>query len=152
MALTTEEKLARLHIHPEWIECTPQQQKALEKFAETSRCRESYAFAYPSARAGSTNSYANAFFGQAKIKRLVSAMLDEDDGRGLVEREDALLMLSKHLRNPNENTDQFCKVLSLYSKMMGWDKQPAPGGEDAEQDLNEMVKAAEKKRKETTEE
>ena len=60
-------------------------------------------------------------------------------------KDDALVLLSDLLRNPKLEADLFVKVMSLYSKIAGWDKEKDP--EPSEPTLDELVKEAEKKRR-----
>ena len=100
MALTSEGKIARLQALADWSEYTPQQQLFLTTLAETGRALESYRKAYPKTSEKAVRWASSAMLGTSRIKRALVAMETEeqDDEAGLVEKDEALMMLSRNLR------------------------------------------------------
>ena len=65
----------------------------------------------------------------------------------LITKREALRLLSVQLRKPRIDGAEFCKVLALYSKLSGWDEEDSPNPGDEEVNLDKLVAAMEKKRK-----
>lgn len=63
---------------------------------------------------------------------------------GIITKREAQELLSAQLRNPHLDSELFVKVLSLYSKIAGWDKEPDSAPET---NLDELVVQVERKRK-----
>jgi hypothetical protein len=63
-----------------------------------------------------------------------------------ITKQDAMVLLSDQLRNPKLDSELFVKVLTLYSKICGWDKEKEPSPDEA-LTFDQQVAAIEKKRK-----
>lgn len=60
-------------------------------------------------------------------------------------KNDAMVLLSAHIRNPKLDAELFLKVIALYSRIAGWDKEKTPA--PPEQTIDQLVAAVEKKRR-----
>ena len=63
----------------------------------------------------------------------------------ILTKNDAMVLLSTQLRDPKLESDLFVKVMTLYSKIAGWDKEKEPSAQ--EPTIDQLVAAVEKKRK-----
>jgi hypothetical protein len=63
-----------------------------------------------------------------------------------ISKEEALELLSTAIRNPKIETGTLIKLVSLYSKMEGWEKAEPAQPEEAI-DMAKLIAAVEKKRK-----
>lgn len=64
--------------------------------------------------------------------------------RKLYTKKNAIERLSNELRRPDIETGPMIKVLSLYIKLMGWDKDKAPS---EDRTINQLVAEIERQRK-----
>lgn len=65
--------------------------------------------------------------------------------RNIISKDEALMLLSAHIRKPDLDGGTLLKLIALYSKLQGWDaetKKPAD-----EPNMDQLVAAIEKKRK-----
>jgi hypothetical protein len=63
-----------------------------------------------------------------------------------VTKQEALEILSGHLRNPEVEPNVFVKLAALYSRLMGWRATDAPSDDEGDA-VNKLVLAAERKRR-----
>lgn len=78
---------------------------------------------------------------------MIKTLQEELQDVPLVTKADALRLLSDQLRKRGVKSEEFIKVLSLYSKLQGWDKDDEPRTPCEEVSLDKLVAAIEKKRR-----
>lgn len=64
----------------------------------------------------------------------------------VLSKQEALELLSAQLRRSDIESEPFLKIMQLYSKIAGWDKEPTPKPKP-EPSLDELVTAIERERK-----
>jgi hypothetical protein len=150
MVSAVEEKLARLYALPEWTTFTPQQQTFLTEFAKTGEARASYGVAYPNARQQTWGYGSAQLINQQRMRCAIKAARLGKEDTDLVSKEEAIGMLSRTLRQVQDETEMFVKVFALYAKMNGWDKQPKGEGSNPDSSeepaLDDVVAALKKER------
>lgn len=141
MALTYEEKIAKLKEFEGWLTFTDSQRVFLDGMAKGLKPVEAMKIAYPA-----NNGIVVAtkhMLTRVGIKQALS-IIGEDYDTPLVSKSEALKLLSRHLRKSYDSAE-VVKLLSLYSKLSGWDKEEE--AESEEVSLDKLVAAVEKKRK-----
>lgn len=63
-----------------------------------------------------------------------------------ITKQEALELLSLHLRNPKTDDETLVKLMAMYSKLQGWDKPEKPAPAD-EVDIPALVAEIERRRK-----
>lgn len=144
MALTIEEKLAKLQEFDGWLSFTPPQQAFLNNMAEGLKPTEAFMKAYPDTKAKSMIFATQQMMCRVGVKRAL-ASIEIDVRKPLVSRQEAMELLSIHLRKI-EDPDKLVKVLNTYAKIAGWGKEETDEQEDTVP-MDKLVAAVEKKRR-----
>lgn len=144
MALTIEEKLAKLQEFDGWLSFTPPQQAFLNNMAEGLKPTEAFMKAYPDTKAKSMIFATQQMMCRVGVKRAL-ASIEIDVRKPLVSRQEAMELLSIHLRKI-EDPDKLVKVLNTYAKIAGWGKDETDEQEDTVP-MDKLVAAVEKKRR-----
>lgn len=147
MALTVEEKLKRLSDMEDWPLFSPQQQAFLKDVANNVDPERAYANNYaetknPRFAAGRLIQYKN-------IKRALET-IGYEKPKPVYTKQEALESLTYRMRKQGLEEEMYLKLLTLYSRLQGWDKPKptTPSDEDQAEDVNQAVIDQEKKRRE----
>lgn len=139
--LTTEEKIVKLRQHDNWWAFTNPQRAFLTYVAEGLTVIEAAKKAYPDCKS-------HVVMTKSLLARVGIQSALESIGLGTarpnISKSEALKQLSRFMRNAKDATE-YCKLLSLYSKLSGWDEEEEEPGEEVS--LDKLVAAMEKKRK-----
>ncbi len=143
MALTTDEKLKRLHDMEDWDLFKPEQQAFLKDIANNVDPERAYANNYPACRsprfsAGRVMHYRN-------IKRALD-VIGYEKPKPVYTKQEALENLTYRLRKQGMEDETYIKLLTIYSRMNGWDK-PKTEKPDEEASPLEIVLERERKRR-----
>lgn len=144
MALTVEEKLARLKDYEGWPTFTDSQKVFLAAMAEGLPAAEAFKRAYPETKTGGLIFATQQMMCRVGIKKALS-IIEIETNKAAVSRKEALDILSARLRKCDED-ETLVKLLGLYSKLSGWDKPKDPEPTE-DVSLDQLVAAMEKKRK-----
>ncbi len=140
---TYEENIIKLRRSENWLSFTDSQRVFLEGVAQGMKPIEAMKRAYPDNKGivVATKSMLSRV-GIQQCLNLIGVEYTHAD----VSKSEALKLLSRHLRKPTIDSAELVKVLSLYSKLAGWnkDEETDPGDEVS---LDRLVAAVEKKRK-----
>lgn len=143
MALTTEEKIAKLQTFEHWLGFTEPQRKFLLAMAEGLKPHEAFIKAYPDTKAPSLVFATQQMMCRVGIKKAL-AFIEIEFRKPTVSRTEALELLSTHLRKIDD-PDKLVKLLGVYAKIAGWGKEEK--NLDEEVPMDKLVAAVEKKRR-----
>lgn len=145
MALTVEEKISKLEAHDNWLRFTEPQRGFLVALAEGLKPTDAYRKAYPDTKDANLVFATQQMLCRVGVKKIL-AEIEMDLRKPVVSRTEAQELVSYHLRKQNIEPEMLVKLLGVYAKLSGWDKQKEQEP-DAEVDINRLVSAIEKKRK-----
>ncbi len=142
MALTYEEKIAKLKEFEGWLTFTDSQRVFLEGMARDMKPVEAMKRAYPDNKGIVVAT--KHMLARVGIQQALD-LIQVKYATANVSKNEALKLLSRHLRRTNDSSE-LVKLLGLYSKLTGWDKEEEdPPGE--EMSLDKLVTAVERRRK-----
>lgn len=151
MALTVEEKLARLYSMDDWEIYSPEDKGFLEGLANDLGPTNSLRKVRPDlplTGRGSAPFHASRLMGYKRIQLALDAIQYEPP-KPTYDRKEALQEITYRLRKQGIEDETYIKLLSLYAKMNGWDKpkDPPKSPAEKEEDVNQAVVDAERKRR-----
>lgn len=147
MALTVEEKLARLSKIEDWSLYPAEQKAFLTGIANNTDPEVSYHQSYPEKK--NPRFHAGRLMQYKSIKKALDVIQYVKPEPEYTQRE-ALEDITYRLRKQGLEDDTYIKLLGLLVKMKGWDKQkdPPKTPEEKQEDVNQIVVEREKKRRE----
>lgn len=145
MALTYEEKIAKLREYEGWFDFTDSQRVFLDGMAKGLNPTASYKVAYPDTRATAVAVALGAMMTRVGIRKALS-IIGIDNKTPSFSKKEAMELLTRHLRKTDDPA-VLVKLLSIYSKFAGWEEEAEDPGETV--DMNKLVEAVEKKRRNT---
>jgi len=146
MALTVEEKLARLKSLPDWDILRPEKKEFLISVANGVDENVAFARAKPD-KAKNPRHGASLWSRTLEIKRAFEAM-EYKKPESVYTKREAVEDITWRLRKQGLEDETYIKLLSLLAKMNGWDKpKPEKPEEEEEKTPLELVLEAERKRR-----
>lgn len=146
MELTVEEKIDHLKNYQHWMAFSTQQQNFLLFVAQGQKATDAYLKAYPDRNPKSTSFQLIAMMKQHRMRAALKLLGYESEDTDIVGRKEALLLMSRALRNRSLDPEMLVKIMNVYAKMRGWDKEEKAPPDDAVS-MDKLVAAVEKKRK-----
>lgn len=148
MALTVEEKLARLNNLPDWEIYPPEKKEFLISIANGIDPDVAYARARPN-KGNNPRHHASLWLRNKEIQRALEAIQYEKK-EPIYGKREALEDITYRLRKANVEDETYIKLLGLLAKMNGWDKpKKVDEKEDKEVDPLDAVLERERKRRES---
>lgn len=145
MAFTYEESIAKLRQFEGWLTFTDPQRVFLDGVAKGLQPIEAMKVAYPDNKGIVVAT--KSMLSRVGIQQALD-LIGVEYSHANVSKEEALKLLSKHLRKPAIDSAELVKLLSVYSKLSGWDKEDDPKDPEGTVNLDKLVAAIEKKRRE----
>jgi len=151
MALTVEEKLKRLHDWSEWEIYSPEDKGFLEGIAnnlDPAAALRKVKPELPLTGRGSAPFHASRLMGYKRIQAGLE-VIQYVAPKPTYDRREALEEITYRLRKQGLDDETYIKLISIYAKMNGWDKPKdlPPTPEEKEEDVNQAVVDAERKRR-----
>lgn len=145
MALTYEEKIAKLREYEGWFDFTDSQRVFLDGMAQGLNPTNSYKRAYPDTRGTAVAVALGAMMTRVGIRKALSIIGIEKKQTPFSKKE-AMGLLTTHLRKTDDPA-VLVKLLAIYSKFAEWEADAEAPDETV--DMNKLVEAVEKKRRNT---
>jgi hypothetical protein len=146
MALSVEEKLTALEQSPYWSEFTEQQRAFLMEMARNdNNIFGAYKFAYPHVKTNAVSFSAHGLIQTVAMRDALDILGYKKEKKEIVTKKEAQELLSQHLRRNALEPETLVKLLGVYSKLAGWEKEAKEP--DESMSLDKLVAAVEQKRK-----
>jgi hypothetical protein len=142
MVATYEENIAKLKQQDNWWSFTDSQRVFLDGVAKGLKPLDAIKQAYPDCKNAVT--LTKHMLERVGIQRALDT-IGIDVRKANLSKADALQMLTRRLHKAGTDDATFAKLLSLYAKLAGWDKEEDDPSEEVS--LDKLIVAMEKKRK-----
>lgn len=152
MALTVEEKIKRLETMEDWEIYPPEQKTFLTLIAQNFDPEIAFSKVFPEkpiTGAGSVGFHAKRWLRYKSIEKAL-AVIQYVKPEPEYTHSEAISDITWRLRKQGLEDETYIKLLGLMVKMKGWDKQKEPPKtpEEKDEDINKIILATEKKRRE----